>query len=41
MRSLPKPQESIAHGGDFRIAAQSEFTNSVGLYCAPTSHAYG
>lgn len=40
IRGLPKPQESMAHGGDFLITAQSEFSSSVGLYCAPTSHAY-
>jgi hypothetical protein len=31
----------MAHGGDFLITAQSEFSSSVDLYCAPTSHAYG
>ena len=36
----PKPQESTDHGGDFLIAAQSDFDNSTDLYCAPTSHAY-
>lgn len=34
----PNPHESIAHGGDFLIAAQSDFTNSIGLYWDATSH---
>lgn len=38
VKDLPKPQESIAQGGDFLIVAQSDLTNSIALYCEPTSH---
>ena len=34
------PQESMAHGGDFLITAQSDFASSIDLYCVATSHAY-
>jgi hypothetical protein len=34
----PSPQESMAHGGDFLIEAQSDFDSSIGLYCIPTNH---
>lgn len=37
---LPKPHESMAQGGDFLIAAQSDFSISIGLYCDPISHSY-
>lgn len=37
---LPKPQASIAQGGDFLIADQSDFDNSIDLYCVPISHSY-
>ena len=39
-KNVPMPQESMAHEGDFLIASQSDFANSIGLYCDPTSHAY-
>ena len=39
-KSLPRPQESRAQGGDFLIVAQSDFCNSIGLYCEPISHSY-
>jgi len=40
IKNIPMPQESMAHGGDFLITAQSDFASSIAWYCVATSHAY-
>jgi hypothetical protein len=38
---LPKPQASMAHGGERLMRGQSAFVSSTGLYWTPTSHSNG